>query len=87
MSAVERNFMWVRDHAFDIGARKNGLALHCFSVGEVVEVLGFSRNTVKKYVQMMVDSGIVREVVLTKRVTIYRFNRAYVESMTSGAAS
>lgn len=82
MSAAERNFTWVRDHAYDIGSRKSGLASHCFTVGEVVEALGFSRNTVKKYVKMMLDSGLIREVVLTKKITIYRFNKSYIENVT-----
>jgi len=81
MTAVERNFTWVRDHAYQIGARKSGLAQHCFTVGEVCEALGFSRNTVKKYVKMLEESGAVREIFFAKSITVYRFSRQYVESL------
>lgn len=78
MTATQRNQLWVLNHAWDIGARKSGLAKHCFTVGEVVEALGFSRNTVKKYVALLEEADVIREVVLSKSITIYKFRKEYI---------
>lgn len=87
MTAVERNYTWVKDHAFAIGAKKAGLAAHCFTVGEIQTALGFSRNTVKKYIDQMIENGIAREIVFSPSITIYRFNRQYTESVLQGVKS
>lgn len=77
MSATDRNYMWVRDHAYDIAFHKSGIARGFFTVGEVVEVLGFSRNTVKKYVARMIDEGVATDAVISKSLTAYRFTNEY----------
>ena len=76
MTAVERNYMWVKDHAFNIARRKKGIARGMFTVGEVVEALGFARNTVQKYVDVMEDLEIVYKVVISKKLVAYRFHSA-----------
>lgn len=78
MNVAQRNGAWVCNHAWDIGARKSGLAAYCFTVGEVVAALGFSRNTVKKYIDLMIEEGHVREVVISPSITIYKFTKEYV---------
>lgn len=67
-----RNMSWVYDHAMAIGGQKTGLAYGMFTIGEVVTALGFSKNTVKSHVKALVELGHVREVVLTKKLTVYK---------------
>lgn len=79
MTANQRNRMWIEDHAWAIGLRKSGMAKYCFTVGEVKEALGFSKNTVKKYIAILIAEGIVREVVFSKSITIYKFSKHYID--------
>jgi response regulator of citrate/malate metabolism len=78
MTAVERNYTWVKDHAFNIARRKKGIAKGMFTVGEVVNALGFARNTVQKYVDMLEANEIVYKVIISKKLVAYRFHAADV---------
>ena len=86
MKALERNEMWVRDCAWDIGVLKTGLAQYCFTIGEVKEAMGFAHNTVKKHLGALIERGVVREVVISKSVTIYKFSKRFIEARTSQMA-
>lgn len=77
MKLKTRNFMWVRNHAFDIGMSHTGVSEGWFTVGQVAEALGFSRTTVKKYVDMLIEDGAVEQIVSSKSLNIYRFTELY----------
>lgn len=78
MKLAARNIGWVWDHAQAIGARKRGLAKDLVTVGEVVEALGFTRNTVKKYFDMLEEQGALRKIVVSRNLIVYRVMREVV---------
>lgn len=77
MKAAIRNYMWVRDTASAVAYEKKGLAKYCFSVGEVVKAIGFSRNTVQKYVDQMEEDGSIKKMVVAPSLVAYRFTEEY----------
>lgn len=77
MKATIRNYMWVRDAASAIAYEKKGLAKYCFTVGEVVQQLGFSRNTVQKYIDQMEEDKSIKKMIVSKSLTAYRFTEDY----------
>jgi len=79
--------MWVRDAAYSIGEGKKGIALFCFSITEVMKKLGFSRNTVKKYLSQMIEDGVIKQIVITDDLTVYRFEKSYLDGATGDRLS
>jgi hypothetical protein len=87
MRLVDRNYMYVRDAAYAVGEGKPSLAAFMFTPREIQEVLGFSRNTVQKYLSMMIEDGVIRQIVVSRRITVYKFNRSYLEGITGDRLS
>lgn len=77
MKLKTRNYMWIRDRAFDIGEGHVGVSHGWFTVGQVSEALGFSRTTVKKYVDLLIQHGAVEQIVNSKALNVYRFTELY----------
>lgn len=67
-----RNMSWVYEHALAVASQKKGIARGMFTAGEIVEALGFSRNTVKGHIETLIEMGHIETAVLSKSVTIYR---------------
>lgn len=87
MKLVDRNYMWVRDAAYSIGEGKKGLASFMFTPNEIVSQLGLSRNTVVKYLKMMEGDGVVSEIVVHKKLSVYRFCKSYLMGITGDRLS
>lgn len=87
MKLALRNYMRVRDASFAIGEKQPKAAAFMFTVNQVVEVTGFSANTVRKYLSEMVSDGVIREIVVSKSVTIYKFEKSYLMGITGDRLS
>lgn len=87
MKLVERNYIRVRDAAVSVGEVKEGLVAFCFTIAEIKKVTGFSHNTIKKYLSMMIEDKILRELVVSDSVTIYKFCKPYLVGIIGDRAS
>jgi len=87
MRLENRNYMWVRDTAYSIGERQPKAASFMFTPNQVMEQLGFSRNTVNKYLSRMEEDGVIAKIVVSPKVTIYRFCKSYLMGVTGDRLS
>ena len=67
----------VRNHVFSvawqIAQQKNAPWYGFFTVGEVAPVTEYSRPTVQKYIDMLVDEGLMECIKYEKSTRLYRF--------------
>jgi len=82
-----RNYMRVRDAAYSIGEEKEGFAAFIFTPRQVMEKTGFTRNTVEKYLSLMETDQVITKIVVSPRVTIYRFCKSYLMGITGDRLS
>ncbi|AXH75264.1 MAG: chemotaxis protein [Inoviridae sp.] len=77
MSRTERkngNAVWAAAQA--VGATRDGWAAGMFTVGEVAAQADLSRPTVRKYIDMCVEKGVMLACEFRGGIGVYKFKDA-----------